>query len=547
MLDSTAEPAPPNHRLTGFEDLLTNLAASFVNVEPEALDEHIVDALRRIVLFLGIDRSTLGRFDDPQGAMMPTHSWAVDGLAPVPSTMKQADFPYLVPQIQANRPAVLERIADLPAWAEKDIASLQRHGLQSMAAFPLSAEGEVIGWLSFGALRTARTWPEHLVRRLRLIGDIFANALSRRRKEEELRQALAENVGLRERLERENAVWREEVLHCHDFDEIVGKSPRLSRSLLQIEQVAKTDSTVLLLGETGTGKDLIATAIHGRSRRAERPLVRVNCAALPATLIESELFGHEKGAFTGALTRRPGRFELADGGTIVLDEIGELPLDLQGSLLRVLQSGEFERLGSSQTRRTNARVIASTNRDIEAMVEEGTFRADLFYRLGVFPIIVPPLRERREDIPLLVAYFVQKLRLKLGRKVMRIPDRAIKELAAYDWPGNVRELENIIERSMIVSAGPELEVEGIPWHTQPRSSKSPSAPALGTEPIRPLAEVEEDYIRSVCQRCGWKINGKGGAAECLGLKPNTLRSRMKKLGIQRPGIASPGRGSVGVP
>jgi transcriptional regulator with GAF, ATPase, and Fis domain len=544
MLDSTAKPAPLTHRPSGFEDLITDLAASFVNVEPEALDDYIVDALRRIVLFLGIDRSTLGRFDDPHGEMMPTHSWAVGGLAPVPSTIKQADFPYLVPQIQANRPAVLERIAALPPAAAKDIASLQRYGLQSMAAFPLSAEGEVIGWLSFGALRTPRAWPEQLVRRLRLIGDIFANALSRRRKEEELRQALAENVGLRKRLERENAVWREEVLHCRDFDEIVGESPRLKRALLQVEQVAKTDSTVMLLGETGTGKDLIATAIHRRGRRAERPLVRVNCAALPATLIESELFGHEKGAFTGAVARRPGRFELADGGTIVLDEIGELPLDLQGSLLRVLQGGEFERLGSSQTRRTDTRVIASTNRNLEAMVEKGAFRADLFYRLGVFPIDVPPLRERREDIPLLVAYFVEKLRLKLGRKVMRIPDRAVKELAAYDWPGNVRELENIIERSMIVSAGPELEVDGIPWHTQPHIGKPPSAPAAETASIRPLAEVEREYIRRVCEHCGWKVNGEGGAAERLGLKPNTLRSRMKKLGIERPGMAATCPGSL---
>ena len=407
-----------------------------------------------------------------------------------------------------------------------------------MAAFPLSAEGEVVGWLSFGSMRAERAWPAGLVRRLRLIADIFANALSRRRKEEELRQALAENLGLRRRLEMENAVWREEVLHCGDFDEIVGDSPALRRVMRQIDQVAKTDSTVLLLGETGTGKDLIATAIHRRSRRAERPLVRVNCAALPATLIESELFGHEKGAFTGALTRRPGRFELANGGTIVLDEIGELPLDLQASLLRVLQSGELERLGGSKTIRSDARVIASTNRDLESMVAEGSFRADLFYRLGVFPITVPALRERREDIPLLVAYFVEKLGPKLGRGRMRVPDRAMAELAAYDWPGNVRELENIVERSMIVSSGPELEVEGLQRGPQETRPARAGDAGLEGEQFQTLAELERDYIRAVCERCGWKINGKCGAAERLGLQPNTLRSRMKKLGIRRPGAAA---------
>jgi transcriptional regulator with GAF, ATPase, and Fis domain len=300
------------------------------------------------------------------------------------------------------------------------------------------------------------------VRRWRLIAGIFANALMRRRKETALTQALAENVALRERVEAENAVWREEALLCGSFDELVGESPILRRVLLQVEQVARTDSTVLVLGETGTGKDLIATAIHRRSRRAEHPLIRVNCAALPATLIESELFGHEKGAFTGAIARKIGRFEVAHGGTLVLDEIGELPLELQAKLLRVLQSGEFERMGATATRRSDARVIASTNRDLEAMSRDGSFRPDLFYRLSVFPITVPPLRERKEDIALLTAYFVEKLRAKLGRPALRVPDRVVTALMAYDWPGNVRELENIVERAMILSPGATLVVDALP-------------------------------------------------------------------------------------
>ncbi|MCF7983779.1 MAG: sigma 54-interacting transcriptional regulator [Thiohalocapsa sp.] len=527
-----------------FVDLLTAMAASFVNVEPDALDDRIEEALRDIVLFLGIDRSTVGSFDDAHGQLMPTHSWAVDGVSPLPSPLPASDFPYIDRLIQAGKEAILERVDHLPPEASLDLASLRRVGLQSVAAFPLTAEGRTVGWLSFGAVRAERAWPPALVRRLRLIADVFANALLRRQKDRELRHALSENMRLRSRLESENAVWREEVLHCRDLEEVVGDSVMLQQVMRQVEQVARTDSTVLLLGETGTGKDLIATTVHRMSGRAERPLVRVNCAALPGTLMESELFGHEKGAFTGALARRPGRFELADRGTIVLDEIGELPLELQSKLLRVLQSGEFERLGASQTRKTDARVIAATNRDLSAMVREGTFRADLFYRIGVFPITVPPLRERRDDIALLVAYFVDKLRPKLGRKVMRVSDAALARLVAYDWPGNVRELENIIERSMICSSGSELEVVGIPRHPQGEGCPRIATFASGEAALRTLAEVEREYIAMVCERCGWRINGKGNAADILGLNPSTLRSRMKKLDIARPDHALSASGVV---
>jgi formate hydrogenlyase transcriptional activator len=530
---------------TGFEDLLADLTASFVNVEPETLDDLIVDALRRIVQFLGVDRSTLGRYEQDSGQLTTTHSWAVPGIEPVPSPVAESRFPYLAPRMRSGSAVVFNRITDLPPEAAADAAALSNLGIRSMATFPLSASGGSLGWLSFGAVRRTHVWTEPEVRRLRLLAGVFANAMLRRRKEVELKTALAENLALRERVEAENAVWREEVLHSREFDELVGESPALKRVLRQVEQVASTDSTVLVLGETGTGKDLIATAVHKRSRRAERPLIRVNCAALPATLIESELFGHEKGAFTGAIARKVGRFEVADGGTLVLDEIGELPLELQAKLLRVLQNGEFERLGSTTTRHSDARVIASTNRDLEAMAREGTFRADLYYRLGVFPITLPPLRERREDIGLLTAYFVVKLRAKLGRQVTRIPDQAIADLMAYDWPGNVRELENIIERSLILSPGSTLSVDRLPGAGRARPMHG-AAPGPGAgDDNRTLEQVERDHILTVCARCGWRINGMGNAAERLGINPNTLRSRMQKLGILRPAASNEGTGRSG--
>jgi formate hydrogenlyase transcriptional activator len=535
----TTPPDCAAHTETSFEDLLTDLAASFINVEASALDAHIQAALRRIVLFLGLDRCTIGRFDDVRAEWTVTHSWAQDGIAPIPSPLAEAHFPYLVGQVRAGLPTLAERLADLPPEASVDRQSLGRLGQKSLAVFPLSADAQVLGWASFGAVRREHAWPDDLVRRLRLVAGIFANALMRRRKETALKEALAENVALRERLEAENAVWREEVLLRDSFDELVGESPALRRVLLQVEQVAPTDSTVLVLGETGTGKDLIATAIHRRSRRAERPLIRVNCAALPATLIESELFGHEKGAFTGAIARKIGRFEVAHGGTLVLDEIGELPLELQAKLLRVLQSGEFERLGATVTRRSDARVIASTNRDLEAMTRDGSFRSDLFYRLSVFPITVPPLRQRKEDIALLTAYFVEKLRAKLDRPAMRVPDRAVAALVAYDWPGNVRELENIVERSMILSPGATMAVDALP-RTTAGARATARDPSAGTDQ-RTLAEVERDHILAICAACGWRINGTGNAAERLGINPNTLRSRMLKLGIVRPVGSRPRR------
>ena len=293
-------------------------------------------------------------------------------------------------------------------------------------------------------------------------------------------------------------------------------------ALERLAQIAPLNCAVLLLGETGTGKELFARAVHERSRRRSRALVRVNCAALPPSLIESELFGHEKGAFTGAVGMRQGRFELADGGTIFLDEIGDLPLDMQGKLLRVLQEGEFERVGSSHTRRTDVRVIAATHRDLEAAAANGLFRSDLYYRLSVFPIQVPSLRERREDIPSLVWFFIHNHQRELGRHISRVPDSVMTALTRQDWPGNVRELENVVERALIRSTGDTLQLDAA-FGDRPRNR------ALSVSAT--LDEVQRVHIENVLRHCSWRINGRGNAAERLGLHPNTLRFRMKKLGI----------------
>ena len=322
--------------------------------------------------------------------------------------------------------------------------------------FPLTATGRVVGALSFGALTAEREWPDVLVQRLQLLADIFANALARQQAERALQRALADVTRLKQQLEAENAYLRE-AAQAQPSD-IVGNSPALKRVLSQVDHVAPTEASVLLLGETGTGKELLAHLLHRRSRRQDRTMVTLNCAALPPTLIEAELFGREKGAYTGALTRQAGRFELADGSTIFLDEIAELPLELQVKLLRVLEDGQLERLGSTKTLTVDVRVIAATNRDLAALVARGTFREDLYYRLNVFPIAVPPLRERGEDIPLLVWTFAKQFGQALGKPIERIPQETMDALRAYPWPGNIRELRNVIERAVILTDSSTLRV-----------------------------------------------------------------------------------------
>lgn len=351
------------------------------------------------------------------------------------------------------------------------------------------------------------------------------------------------------RLEAQNTYLQEEIRNEHNFNEIVGRSPALLEVLQQVEQIARIDSTVLILGETGTGKELIARAIHDRSERRNRALVKVNCGAISAGLVESELFGHVKGAFTGAISNRDGRFKLADGGTIFLDEVGELPLETQVKLLRVLQEQEFEPIGSSRTIKVNVRVVAATNRDLEQQVREGKFRADLYYRLNVVPLRVPPLRERVNDLPLLVTFFVQKCASKLGKHIKAVSEEAMQQLTCYQWPGNIRELQNVIERAVILSPGdqlvlaeklraPTLEIATRQTPPLPRDEASRSAPIPVGEETCSLEDAERRHIESALNRSNWMIEGERGAAKLLNLNPSTLRSRMQKLNIRRPARVS---------
>jgi PAS domain S-box-containing protein len=370
-----------------------------------------------------------------------------------------------------------------------------------------------------------------------LVRDVSERKLA----EKALERALAEVDALKNRLQAENKYLQDEIRHEHNFEEIVGSSPSLLELLRKVERVAQTDSTVMLYGETGTGKELIARALHNSSRRKDRPLVKVNCGAIPSALVESELFGHVKGAFTGALERRVGRFELANGGTLFLDEVGELPPDTQVKLLRILQEQEFEPVGSSKTVRVDVRILAATNRNLEEAVQGGHFRSDLFYRLNVLPLQVPPLRERREDIPHLALFFLDRYSKKAGKQMEGVSQETMDVLQRYAWPGNIRELQNVIERGVALAPGPILHLGPDLLPVEGQGKAAPSTPARGNGAGKddgranrlPLEEVEKLHILSILQDTNGVIEGPNGAAGILGLHPNTLRSRMKKLGITR--------------
>ena len=363
---------------------------------------------------------------------------------------------------------------------------------------------------------------------------IVRDITERKEAEASLKKALEEVRRLKDLLHHENIYLQEEIRVASDFGELIGRSEPLRRVLRQTEQVAPLDTTILILGETGTGKELLAHAIHKLSRRSQRSLVKVNCAALPGPLIESELFGYEKGAFTGADARRIGRFEIAHEGTIFLDEVGELPLDLQAKLLRALEEGEFERLGGTRTVKVDVRVIAATNRNLEQAVQNGTFRSDLYYRLNIFPITLPPLRERKEDIPVLVTHFVKQLSQKFEKEIEGVPQEAMARLRNYPWPGNIRELRNVIERAVIITQGPILSlVDTLDWRVSDGDSE---LPADSAQLNQTLEQNEYNLILRTLTKVHWKLEGPGGAAELLNIHPSTLRSRMRKLGIERPRV-----------
>jgi formate hydrogenlyase transcriptional activator len=364
---------------------------------------------------------------------------------------------------------------------------------------------------------------ERTVEILKANEELKAEIEDRKRVELELREALSEIKRLKDQLEAERTYLQEEIKLEYNHENIIGQSDELKYTLYKVEQIAATDTPVIVLGETGTGKELIARAIHSSSLRKDRPLLKINCAALPSNLIESELFGHERGAFTGALDRRVGRFEAANGATLFLDEIGELSLELQPKLLRVVQDGEFERLGSSRTIKVDVRIIAATNRNLEEEVRNGRFRKDLWYRLNIFPITVPALREHMKDLPWLVEYYVDKISRRLGKSIESIPTNVMNTLRNYHWPGNVRELENVIERAVINSSGPKL-----------RLADELKTPHKDLTTPKTLEKVEHDHIVRVLEQTHWKVSGKNGASEILGLNVSTLRARMRKLGIRRP-------------
>jgi transcriptional regulator with GAF, ATPase, and Fis domain len=461
-----------------FEQLIADLTKQFINLPPDELDRAIRDGLRRICESLVVDRCSFSA-SESNGSPDRVLSWERPGFPPHSGTL-------------------------------------------SSVTEPLSVGGKVAGSIGFHMVRRERSWEPETLHRLRVIASVFGSVLARRQSDEAIASALTEVKRLRDRLQDRDAYVRQEVEEPFGTDRIMGQSAAIRLVLEQVKQVASTDSTVLLLGETGTGKELFATQIHELSARRGAAMVRVNCAAIPHALIESELFGREKGAFTGALSRQAGRFELADRSSIFLDEIGDLPLEIQIKLLRVLEERQVERLGSPKPIPVNTRIIAATHRDLEQRITDGTFREDLFYRMNVFPIKVPPLRDRIEDIPLLVWRFVEEFSKAFGKRIDSISRENMAALQRYPWPGNIRELRNIVERAMIVATGPRLEI-------------TPPVPSVAAgRRSSKLVDVETDHIRSVLESTAWRIRGAGGAADRLGLKPTTLETRMAKLGLVRP-------------
>jgi transcriptional regulator with GAF, ATPase, and Fis domain len=505
-----------------FEMLLTELSTRFVSVTSESLEGLIIDAEGQIVQALDLDRGILVQLEGDERFVV-THSWQLPGLEPLPGFATK-DLPWVSSVLRRGETVCFARIDDLPEEAapEKDFA--RRFRLRSNLTFPLKIGGKVMGAMAFWTTHREREWPEAIVNRLRLFVETIGSAIARTRAEEATREALDEVLRLRDQLQRENVYLQQEVKVVRGHGRIVGDSAVLRLTLEQVEQVATTNSSVLLIGETGTGKELLASVIHEFSPRGSRPMVRVSCSAIPETLIESELFGREKGAYTGALSRQVGRFEVAHGSTLFLDEVGELPLEVQVKLLRVLQEKEIQRLGGTNVISVDVRIIAATNRDLEKAVREKRFRDDLYYRLNVFPIRVPPLRERPEDIPSLIQSYVNEFAKSFGKCIESIDRNSIESLQRYTWPGNIRELRNSVERAMILASGPRLYI------STPR-------PLPGDAPHLLLVDAERDHILSVLNLTGWRVRGKDGAAELLGLKPTTLDSMMVRLHI----TAEPGR------
>jgi transcriptional regulator with GAF, ATPase, and Fis domain len=521
-------------RLRQFEQTVAIIASAFIQLPPERVDAEIEKALERMCKYVDADLCTLLQWQNAEKlTMVVSHEWDADIIngPHFSGAILADDYPWLAAQLRESEPVLIENPDDFPPEAVAERAICERLGIGSIMWAPFADDHGLQGYIVLGTVKRTGLWLKGALPQLGLLGNILTSAIKQQHTDLKLLQAYDEIQQLKDHLESENITLREEIKTSFDDNEFIGRSTVIKTVIHQVQQVASTDSTVLFLGETGTGKSHIARMLHRQSSRENQALVTVNCAALPAELIESELFGHEKGAFTGAVNRKIGRFELADGGTIFLDEIGDLPLHLQAKLLRVLQDHEYERLGSSTTRTVDTRVIAATNRDLDQLIDQGMFREDLYYRLSVFPVRIPSLREHRSDIPLLVWFFIAELQGPLGKTIETIPPVAMNALTSYDWPGNIRELRNVIERAMILSPGTTLEIENaFPDYHRHTHASSPTHMSQSEN----LKEVERAHIVKVLKECNWKVRGIDGAAERLGLKRTTLQSRMKRLGIQRP-------------
>jgi formate hydrogenlyase transcriptional activator len=504
-----------------FEKLISGFSSKFISLPWTQIDEEIDNSLKILVEFLKFERGTLLELSSSGDDLIVTHQYAQPGIRRTSGSYSNKEsVPWFHTQLMTGKTIILSKLEDLPPEAVKERELASKIIFKSSITIPFSVGGKIAGALGFNTESFDIEWHNELVHRLKFIADIFATAITRKNNEAKLEE-------LQEKLKAENIILKNEITQDYAFENIIGQSDTIKYVLYRIQQVAPTNTTVLIEGETGVGKQLFAYAIHSMSKRKEHPMFKVNCAALSPTLIESELFGHERGAYTGADKALKGRFEIADGGTLFLDEIGELPLNLQAKLLRVLQDGEFERLGSTQTKKVDVRIIAATNKVLKNEIQEGRFRKDLYYRLSAYPITIPPLRERKEDIPLLISHYVEKFSREMSKTIDSIPKKKIDKLINYSFPGNVRELENIIERAVVISQGNSLNI------AEEFYQKS-----LGTESIRTLEENEKSYIIKVLEKTNGKIEGTSGAAEILGINPSTLRSRIKKLGISSKSIIS---------
>jgi formate hydrogenlyase transcriptional activator len=521
-----------------FETLISNMSLLLSAAPPEQVESAIEATLGHVRTFFEADRCGLLRVSTDETAVNVAYASYAEGVPLVSGDVNLSElFPWGSERLVVQRlPVIVHRMAELPPEAAVDRASWEQISpMRSNLAVPICEGATVRQIVVLHWVDRECQFPDSYIPRLRLLGEMMLNALNRMHAftdivdaERRTSEALEEVKQLRDRLEQENIYLRREASHPSGSELIVGRSPAIRQAVALAEQVAVTPATVLLLGATGTGKERLASFIHLASARRDRPMVRVNCSAIPSGLIESELFGREKGAYTGAMSKQIGRFELAHGSTLFLDEVGELPLDVQVKLLRVLQEHTIERLGSPRPIPVDVRIIAATNRDLEQAVHEGHFRSDLFYRVNVFPIVVPPLRDRREDIPALVAALVEEIGAAMGKRFDAVAKASLEMLHRYDWPGNVRELRNVLERAMILSRGPMLRVD---LAGMPPLGPGRTTPAAPTDY---LEDVEREHILRVLEDAGWRIKGADSASVRLGLNSSTLRSRMKKLGIVRP-------------